>query len=195
MPGAAPPPKNQPGHLPGLGPDDGPDDEPMAETGFTVEVIRSTRRTRTVGAEMRGDVLRVTVPSWMSTAEEATWVAKMSASFRRRRSSDRIDLTRRAATLADRYDLRRPNEIRWATDMTTRWGSCTPATGIVRISDRLAAYPDWVVDYVIVHELGHLSVRGHGPSFWRLVRRYPKTERAIGYLLAKSSDDTDLPED
>jgi predicted metal-dependent hydrolase len=168
---------------------------PVPDPRFTVEVIRSTRRTRTVGAEMRGDVLRVTIPSWMSAAEEATWVAKMSASFRRRRCSDRIDLARRAATLADRYDLRRPNEIRWATDMASRWGSCTPATGIVRISDRLAAYPAWVVDYVIVHELCHLSVRGHGPNFWRLVHRYPKAERAIGYLIAKSGDDTDLSDD
>ena len=165
------------------------------EPAFTVEVVRSTRRKRTVGAEMRGNVLRVSVPSWMSAEEEAAWVAKMSASFRRRRSSDRIDLTRRAAVLADRHDLRRPTEIRWATDMTTRWGSCTPSSGVVRISDRRATYPGWVVDYVIVHELCHLSVRGHGPSFWRLVHRYPKAERAIGYLFAKSGDGTALPDD
>ena len=43
-------------------------------------------------------------------------------------------------------------------------------------------------DYVIVHELCHLEVRGHGPEFWRLVQRYPKAERAIGYLIAKSGD-------
>jgi predicted metal-dependent hydrolase len=162
---------------------------------FTVEVVRSARRKRTVGAEMRGDVLRITVPSWMSTDEEATWVAKMSASFRRRRSSERIDLTRRARTLADRYELKRPSTIRWATDMASRWGSCTPATGEIRISDRLAGFPSWVLDYVIVHELCHLSVRGHGPNFWRLVHRYPKAERAIGYLYAKSGDDAELPDD
>jgi predicted metal-dependent hydrolase len=131
----------------------------------------------------------------MSAEEEATWVAKMSASFRRKRSSDRIDLRRRAHTLADRYDLRRPEEIRWATDMSSRWGSCTPGTGAVRISDRLAAYPAWVLDYVIVHELAHLTFRGHGPNFWRLVHRYPKAERAIGYLYAKAGDDADLPDD
>ena len=168
------------------------DDPPMP---FRVEVVRSARRKRTVGAELRGDVLRVAIPSWMSAAEEDAWVAKMSAGFRRRRSSDRIDLTRRAATLADRYDLRRPTEIRWSTDMASRWGSCTPSTGTVRLSDRLAAYPAWVIDYVIVHELCHLSVRGHGPNFWRLVHRYPKAERAIGYLFAKSGDDADLPDE
>ena len=184
-------------HLPGFGPDEldapatppaGPG-EPFSAEPFRVEVIRSARRKRTVGAELRGDVLRITLPSWMSRSEEAHWVDKMSASFRRRMSSDRIDLTQRATTLARRYELPRAREIRWADDMHSRWGSCTYSTGSNRISNRLAAYPDWVIDYVIVHELCHLEVRGHGPDFWRLAARYPKTERAIGYLMAKAADD------
>ena len=168
------------------------------EAPFAVEVRRSTRRRRSVGAELVGDTLRVTIPSWMSRAEEAQWVHEMSRRFSRRLSTDRIDLTRRAAGLARRYQLDRPAGISWATDMTTRWGSCTPATRTVRISDRLAAFPDWVLDYVIVHELAHLREAGHGPGFWALVHRYPRTERAIGYLIAKAgeSDETDdLPDD
>jgi predicted metal-dependent hydrolase len=42
--------------------------------------------------------------------------------------------------------------------------------------------PDWVLDYVLVHELVHLLIPGHGPDFWALVERYPRTERARGYL-------------
>ena len=136
-------------------------------------------------------MLRVTVPSWMSRTEEDAWVAKMAAGFARRRSAERIDLVDRAATLARRHQLPRPREIRWADDMTTRWGSCTYSTASIRISTRLAPFPDWVIDYVIVHELCHLEVRGHGPEFWRLVHRFPKAERAIGYLIAKSGDDLD----
>ena len=160
---------------------------------FRVEVVRSARRKRTVGAELRGDVLHIAIPSWMSPTEEDHWVAKMTAGFKRKLSSDRIDLTDRAATLARRYQLPRAREIRWADDMSSRWGSCTYSTASIRISNRLAPFPDWVIDYVIVHELCHLEVRGHGPEFWRLVQRYPKAERAIGYLIAKSGD-TDLDE-
>ncbi len=162
----------------------GPTDRP-----FHVEVTRSKRRKRSVGAQLVGDTLRVAIPSWMSRTEEAHWVAEMSRRFARKMSSDRIDLRTRANRLASRHRLPRPAEIRWATDMTMRWGSCTPDTGTIRISDRIATYPDWVVDYVIVHELAHLVVGGHGTDFWELVARYPKAERAIGYLIAKAGDD------
>lgn len=191
--------------LPGFGPEPDLDDAPVPVTEparepvpepvpeavpdpFTVEVFRSARRKRTVGAQLQGGVLKVSVPSWMSRAEVDQWTEKMAASFRRKQSADRIDLSARAATLARRYRLPRPTHIRWADDMVSRWGSCTPTTGHIRISNRLASCPDWVVDYVIVHELAHLEAPGHGADFWLLANRYPKAERAIGYLIAKAGD-------
>ena len=172
----------------------GTSDPPGA--GFRVEVTRSARRRRSVGAQLVGTTLRLAIPSWMSRAEEQHWVEEMSRRFARKLSAERIDLAARARTLGRRHGLRRPTDIRWATDMTTRWGSCTPATGTIRISDRIASFPDWVIDYVIVHELCHLDVPGHGDDFWALVHRYPKAERAIGYLIAKAGVDDldDLPD-
>lgn len=160
-----------------------------ATADFAVEVRRSTRRKRTVGAQMRNGTLIVSLPSWMGRTEEEHWVAVMSRRFRRAMSAERIDLTERAATLARRYRLRAPATIRWSDDMTTRWGSCTPGSGAVRLSTRLSSFPDWVIDYVIVHELAHLRHPDHSPRFWEIVHRYPKTERAIGYLIAKSGDE------
>jgi hypothetical protein len=66
--------------------------------------------------------------------------------------------------------------------------------------------PTWVVDYVLVHELAHLLVPGHGDEFWAEVERFPRTERARGYLEGVSAtaglglrddadDDTDGTDD
>lgn len=164
-----------------------PDDTPP----FSVVVERSAKRRRTVGAQLVADVLTVVVPTWMSRTEQDHWVEVMSGRFRRKLSTERIDLAERAVTLSRRHDLPRPREIRWSDDMNSRWGSCTPATGTIRISNRIAKFPDWVIDYVLVHELAHLEVADHSPSFWQLAHRYPKAERAIGYLIAKSGDSGD----
>jgi len=156
---------------------------------FTVELVRSSKRKRTVGARLVGDVLRVTVPTWMSDDERAHWVGVMSDRFHRKLDADRIDLPRRAATLAKQLGLSQPHEIKWSDDMLHRWGSCTPRTKVIRISTRLAKFPDWVVDYVIVHELAHLDAPDHSANFWSLVSRFAKAERAIGYLIAMSGAD------
>src|SRR5690606_2139426 len=74
--------------------------------------------------------------------------------------------------------------VRYVTNQNSRFGSCTPADGTIRLSHRLATMPVWVRDYVLVHELAHLVEANHGPRFWKLVNRYPLTERARGYLMA-----------
>ncbi len=57
-------------------------------------------------------------------------------------------------------------------NMTSRWGSCQPATGRVCINVRLALYPPECLEYVVVHELCHLLERGHGPRFHALMDRF-----------------------
>ena len=162
-------------------------------TGVRVEVIRSAKRRRTVQARQVGDVLRISIPAAMTAAEEAHWVEEMTRRLARQAAAGRIDLAERAAVLARRYRLPMPASVRWVTNQGARWGSCTPSDGTVRISDRLAGCPDWVVDYVLVHELAHLVVADHGPRFRRLVARYPKAERAVGFLLAKGMAGDELP--
>lgn len=149
-----------------------------------VEVVRSSRRQRTIQARRVGDVLRVSIPATLSKAEEDRWVAQMTERFERRASTEATSLGPRAQLLATRHGLPAPNSIRWVDNQESRWGSCTPADGTIRISDRLGKVPGWVLDYVIVHELAHLVVAGHDAVFWTLVARYPRAERARGYLMA-----------
>lgn len=150
-----------------------------------VEVVRSARRRKTVQARKVGGVLRVSIPATMSTAEEQRHVAEMVRRMQRRAEADVVDLAARAAALAAAHGLPRPASIRWVDNQEWRWGSCTPADATIRISTRLATEPSWVLDYVIAHELAHLVVPGHGPAFWALVGRYPRTERARGFLMAR----------
>ncbi|GAA2632082.1 MULTISPECIES: M48 metallopeptidase family protein [Streptomyces] len=152
-----------------------------------VEVRRSARRRRTVSAYREGDRTVVLIPARMSEAEEQRWVGvmldKLAAQESRRTFGD-AELTERAAQLSEQYfDGRaRPRTVRWVTNQNTRWGSCTPAEGSIRLSHRLQGMPEYVVDYVLLHELAHLLVPGHGPRFWELLEAYPRTERARGYL-------------
>lgn len=153
-----------------------------------VEVRRSARRRRTVSAYRDGGRIVVMIPSRFSKAEEAKWVAEMverlDAGARRRRGSSDASLARRAAELSTTYlgGRAQPVSVRWVANMHSRWASCTPADATIRLSERLREMPHWVRDYVLVHELTHLLVPGHGPDFWALVQRYPRTERARGYL-------------
>ena len=164
----------------------------MSQPGATVrlvevEVVRSRRRRKTVQAVERDGVVRVLVPAGLPREEEERWVATLVGRLERRRAAAGTDLGARAEALAARYRLPRPVEVRWVDNQQARWASCTPADGVVRVSTRLAGFPAWVVDYVLVHELAHLVEPSHGPAFWALVNRYRRAERARGFLLAKSS--------
>jgi len=78
------------------------------------------------------------------------------------------------------------NAIRWVNNMQRRLGSCTrggPTDGQIRISDRIKNWPDWVIDYVIAHELMHRKHPDHSKQFWEELRAaYPLTERARGFI-------------
>ncbi|MFF5500642.1 M48 family metallopeptidase [Streptomyces roseolus] len=168
-----------------------PPGPPGTVEGVSVEIRRSARRTRSVSAYREGDRTIVLIPARMSEAEERRWVGvmleKLDAKDRdkeRRATRGDAELAERAARLSQRYlDGRaRPASVRWVTNQNGRWGSCTPAEGTIRLSHRLQPMPEYVVDYVLLHELAHLLVPGHGPDFWRLLEAYPRTERARGYL-------------
>ena len=153
-----------------------------------VRVIRSAKRRKTSSARFVDGVVEVRIPAWMDAARERETVAELVARVVRARdiAGQEVDLAERARQLADEYGLPQPASIRWVGNQHKRWGSCTPSTGEIRISSRLRRVPSYVLDYVIVHELAHLVEGGHGPRFKALEARYPRYERAEGFLDAMS---------
>ena len=165
----------------------------VTDSGPRVEVRRSSRRTRTVTAYRERDTIVVLIPQRMSKADEQSFVRDMVGRVLAREArtlaprSDKA-LVARAHELAAAYlapaldDMPEPAGVFWVTNQQQRWGSCTPSTGLIRLSHRLQSMPAWVVDYVLLHELAHLVEPTHSNRFWRLVGRYPAAEKAKGYL-------------
>ena len=156
---------------------------------WPVKIMRSAKRKKTVSAELKNGELVVRAPARMSDRELTPIIEKLQK--RLRKKTNRIpktddDLEAMAQQLNQTYFSGRLKwqSIRYVTNQNRRFGSCTPSLGTIRLSDRLASMPDWVLKYVIVHELAHLEEANHGPNFWALVNRYPLTERARGYLMA-----------
>ncbi|MGF1618251.1 MAG: M48 family metallopeptidase [Acidimicrobiia bacterium] len=153
---------------------------------LSVEIVRSKKRKKTAQAYIVEGRLRVLIPAGMEPDAEAGLVADLVRKTSRRVSSEGVDLHARAAKLAKRYGLPPPATIGWSNRQLRRWGSCTVSEGRIRISDRLASMPDWVLDWVILHELAHLAVPDHGPRFQEIIAQYQLGERAEGYLIARS---------
>lgn len=152
-----------------------------------VEIVRSARRRTTLSASLVDGTVVVRVPARISQTEldriVPGLVRRVLAKQHRAAASDET-LMERARLLSRRYlDARAvPESVRWVTNQQQRWGSCTPSSRQIRLSHRLQGMPQYVLDYVLVHELAHLLHADHGPDFTALVGRYPQVERAQAYL-------------
>jgi hypothetical protein len=146
-----------------------------------------------VTAYREGQKVVVLVPASMSRADERRHVDALVARLLAREARGRAPvgdeaLVTRARQLGRQYlapqlgSAPLPARVTWVGNQRRRWGSCTPADGTIRLSDRLRPMPVWVRDYVLLHELVHLVETNHTPRFHALVATYPDAARARGYL-------------
>lgn len=140
-----------------------------------------------MSAFREGGRIVVAIPDRFTRAQEKEWVERMVARLERRearRKPSDARLAERAHELDRRYldGQGAPASVQWSSRQRKRWGSCTPADRSIRLSTRLQGMPEWVVDYVLVHELVHLLHPHHDADFWAVVARYPHHERAKAFL-------------
>lgn len=159
-----------------------------------VEIERSRKRKKTISAQMVDNKLVLKVPWGLSRKQEEGYVARFKDRFenaRKKKYPSSEELLERFEKFNKKYfeGKLHINSIKFVSNQNRIFGSCTPLSGTIRISEQLIGVPRWVMDYVIVHEMAHLKHPDHSKDFWEMVNRYRFTERARGYLICKGMED------
>ena len=157
------------------------------ETAPQVEVRISKRRKKTSEAKWVGGRIVVSLPAHLdveSRQKTIDWLVERLLTRHQLQSGlDDAGLLARAITLSDRYLVgAHPVSVRWVTNQTARWGSCSYDSGHIRVSHRLRVVPEWVLDSVLVHEVAHLTHPDHSRAFHKLAGAYPRHEEAGVFL-------------
>jgi predicted metal-dependent hydrolase len=156
-----------------------------------IEITRSFKRKKTISAHLKNGVLSVQAPASVPDEELDKIVSKLKKRLVNKKLKKELnrngDLREIAETLNKEYfsGKLKINSIDYSTNQDSLFGYCNYRTGKILISHRLAKMPDWVRNYVIIHELAHLVVPNHSRAFQELTEKYKLKERAIGYLMAK----------
>ena len=179
-------PTRTPPELPPAAP---PTAEPSTNTatGMPEVIVRvSARRRKTSEAKWVEGRIIVSLPAHLdheSRQKTTDWLVQRLLTRHGLSIADDDALLDRAVELSERYLVgARPVSVRWVTNQTARWGSCSWYSGEIRISHRLRAAPEWVLDSVLVHELAHLTYPDHSPAFHRLAAGYPRHAEAGVFL-------------
>lgn len=170
-------------------------------------LVRSGRKSLAVSIDPDGQIT-VRVPQRISQKEidhflidKRIWIVTRYLEMMKRRqdipASDLTDaqraaLEKRYIAAAKEYFPKRAAYFQQFTGGTysrisirsqkTRWGSCS-AKGTLSFNWRLMLAPPAVLDYVVVHELCHLSYMDHSDSFWKKVESvYPDYRTARKWL-------------
>lgn len=137
----------------------------------------------------------VAVPARLTLEDEQYWIPRMVAKLeqgqrsRQHKSPVSDDgLLQRSLALSRKYLSSRatPESVRWVNNQNSRWGSATPAHKTIRISHHVQGMPEWVLDYVLLHELAHLIHPNHSAAFWAELAGYPELETAKAFLSGAS---------
>lgn len=167
-----------------------PSDEITVVDGIEAHIVRKRVKNVNLRIARDGSHVDVSVPSWVSDSEveafirsKSAWIASHMAQAAQAPMARAAQATpEEVAAWRETVSACVPALVAaWEPimgvkagklayrSMTSRWGSCQPATGRICINVRLALYPPECLEYVVVHELCHLLERGHGPRFHQLM--------------------------
>ena len=158
-----------------------------ASGGAEIRLIRNPRRKRTISAYREQGAIVIQIPAKLPARELNDLIPEMVQRVLTREAREKVtenELMARSLELLAIYlpeFSERPVSVTWRT-MNERWGSCTTVDRTIRISDRLNGVPQYVLDYILLHELIHLRIPDHGADFQDLLDRFGDSDRACAFL-------------
>lgn len=164
---------------------------PDGDDVLTVTAHYDRRLRKTVRWEASHNQITIRAPRGVPRRELARLVDEIIEKVLKQRARARqqqdLDLQQRAEAINRQYfdGALQWHTVRWVSNMNKRLGSCTTGgttDGDIRLSERIRAWPEYVVDYVLAHELAHRKYPNHSQAFWDYLARYPHTERARGFI-------------
>lgn len=170
---------------------------------YTFDIVVDNRLRTLARWSVQGQRVLVRIPKQTSQHNLAELIKNLTVKLtrlqRKRKKRSSVDLEQRAHWLNQEYfqgELKW-SSIRWVSNMQYRLGSCTtggPTDGDLRISDRIRDWPQYVIDYVIAHEICHRKYPDHSDNFWEYLRFYPLFDKALGFIDGIAFTDGNLPE-
>lgn len=152
-------------------------------------LIRSKRKSVSLEINKNGELIvraPFFMPQWsidIFVAEKQDWIRKTQAKIKERPAEPELTKEELEALRKQAKEFILPRVSEWAkkmgvyptavrfTSAKTRWGSCSPKNS-VSFSVRLMKKPPEAIEYVIVHELAHITEHNHSARFWNIVARY-----------------------
>lgn len=143
------------------------DGEHFPYRGYTIELKIKDHPRKTMQVLLDGQVLWVYLPEDLPNEDRAlnvraamlTWYKAQA----RRVLTDKLDEhTKRMNVTYNEFRLK---------EQKTRWGSCS-GKGNINLNWRIILAPDEVIDYLIIHELAHLTYLNHSDKFWQRVAMF-----------------------
>lgn len=152
-----------------------------------MEVRRTARRKKTVAAVREGNLTVLYAPLRMPIYEIEEMALELQERLNRidpRAYYSDQELFERAEYLSGLYlfSAAQPKSVSWSEKLTSAWGICNPLHQTINLAIRLKGLPQYVIDYVLLHELVHLICTNHGRDFDNFMKLYEKKEKAEGYL-------------
>ena len=133
--------------------------------GRNIRMVVETAETP--AAELRFDHsrFRIAVPPGLDAAERDVQIRSAAVAWYKARAAER--LTACVERWWPRLGREAPSRV-LVRDQRRRWGSCAH-DGTLRFNWRVVMLEPALIEYVVVHELAHLTVPNHSPEFWAAV--------------------------